>query len=137
MSNPSVEWTKVLIHPFGLVGYVLFLVFGFVARAKRRDEKRWLYPSALAAAGIVLIGALEFAYLQVERKNDPKTTALPAPTRIPTQQQQNDHIRQNTTGANSPNVQGVQGGTVSIDYSGIPKSGKNPTENKPALKKNH
>ena len=30
MAAPSIDWTKVLIHPLGLTGYALFLLFGLV-----------------------------------------------------------------------------------------------------------
>ncbi|HEV2990205.1 MAG TPA: hypothetical protein VG759_17305 [Candidatus Angelobacter sp.] len=83
MASPSTEWTKVLIHPLGLVGYVLFLLFGLIARAKRRDEKRWLYPAVLAAAGIALVGALGLAYLEVNHKAHEAVIVIPASTPTP------------------------------------------------------
>jgi hypothetical protein len=137
MANPTSEWTKVLIHPLGLTGYVLFLLFGLVARAKRRDERRWILPVTLIAAGIVLVGGLGLAYREVDRQAHEPVTVLPAPT--PTlQQQSNEQIQQRSTGDNSPNVQGTQG-DVNLTYgAGQPAKEQNRQQHKkPEQKKTH
>lgn len=119
MANPSIEWTKALIHPLGLVGYALFLLFGLVARAKRRDERRWILPAALVAAGIALLGGLGLALRDVDHKA--QETAISQPQSQPSapSTQRNDHVTQSSSGPGSPNVQGVQGDvTITVDQSG-------------------
>jgi hypothetical protein len=114
MATPTNEWTKVLVHPLGLTGYVLFLLFGLLARTKRRDEKRWLFPAALAAAGIALVGGLGLAYLEIDRTAHETQIMLPVPTPAPTPRQSNDHVKQ----IGVTNVQGVQGDvTITIGQS--------------------
>jgi hypothetical protein len=110
MANPAIDWTKVLTHPLGLVGYVLSLLFGLLARVKRRDERRWILPAALLAAGIALAGGLGLAYRSVGNQSQ-VTTPTPPPL-----QQHNENVEQRSSGANSPNVQGVQQGDVNISY---------------------
>ena len=47
-------WTKVVTNPLGLAGFALFLVFGYLAKIKRNDERRWLSPVAFAIAAVAL-----------------------------------------------------------------------------------
>lgn len=118
MANPTVEWTKVLIHPLGLAGYVLFLVFGLVARAKRRDEKRWLFPAALAAGGLALMGALGLAYLEVDHQQREKLTVLPKPSPTPVSsstQVIKGPITQKSAAPCNPNI--VTAGNVTVTCS--------------------
>src|ERR1035438_3523178 len=58
-------WTKVVTDPLGLTGFALFLVFGYLAKVKRNDERRWLSPVAFAIATVALIGGLVVAYVKV------------------------------------------------------------------------
>lgn len=44
------EWAKVVTSPFGLVGFALFLVFGYLARLKKADERRWIAPTVMFLA---------------------------------------------------------------------------------------
>jgi len=109
------EWTKVVTHPLGLAGFVLFLIFGYLARAKRSDERRWLSPVAFSFAAIALVGGLVLAYVQVPKPAAPslQTSKPPAPT-----QQQSNQVQQTTSGQGSPAVQGVQGDvTITVDQS--------------------
>jgi hypothetical protein len=135
MADPAIQWTKVLVHPLGLAGYALFLVFGLVAVLKRRDERRWMLRAASAAAGIALLGGIGLAYRDVGRQA--QTVAHPASTATPTLQQQNDHPQQRNSGANSPNVQGVQG-DVNFTYgaSPAPEQHKRDQRKQPTQKKN-
>src|SRR5271157_249610 len=50
------EWTKVVTSPLGLAGFALFLVFGYLAKLKRSNERRWLAPLAVFAAIAALVG---------------------------------------------------------------------------------
>jgi hypothetical protein len=50
MHTTANEWARVVIHPLGLAGFVLFLVFRLLAGLKSRDERRWLFPSAILMA---------------------------------------------------------------------------------------
>lgn len=106
------DWTKVVTQPLGLAGFALFLVFGYLARAKRNDERRWLSPVAVAVAAVALAGGLILAYVQAPRPAAPaaQTTKTPA--------QQTNQVQQSTSGAGSPAVQGVQGDvTITVDQS--------------------
>src|SRR5205809_340171 len=119
MADPAIDWTRVLTHPLGLVGYVLFLLFGLVAGLKRRDERRWILPAALVAAGVALLGGLDLAFRDVDHKAHEAVIAQPATTSSPASKQQNTHVSQTSSGAGSPNVQGVQGDvTITGDQSG-------------------
>jgi hypothetical protein len=108
--------TKVVTHPLGLAGFVLFLVFGYLARSKRRDEHRWLAPVALTLAAAALIGGLFLAYVQVPKPLPPSVQVNKPPA--PVQQQTNKQVKQTSSGQGSPNVQGVQGDvTITVDQS--------------------
>jgi hypothetical protein len=125
------EWAKVVTQPLGLAGFALFLVFGYLARAKRNDERRWLSPTAVALALVVLAGGLLIAYKQVPKPlpQPVQTTPLPPPA----QQQTNSDVQQKSTGAGSPNVQGVQGDiTITVDQSSDKTKTKKAPEKKPA-----
>jgi hypothetical protein len=118
-------WTKVVTEPLGLAGFALFLVFGYLAKLKKNDERRWLSPVALAIAAVALIGGLALAYVQTPKPSPTSTqTSKPA---APVQQQTNQQVQQTSTGEGSPNVQGVQGNvTITVDQS----TGKTKTETK-------
>jgi hypothetical protein len=99
----------------GLAGFGLSLVFGYLAKVKRQDERRWLSPVAVALASLALIGGLALAYVQT-----PKAPASPIQTSNPPAQspQQTNNVRQSSSGDGSPNVQGVQGDvTITVDQS--------------------
>lgn len=131
MATPTIEWTKVLIHPLGLTGYALFTLFGALARAKRKDERRWILPAALVSAGVALLGGLGLALRDVDHKPRETTISQPQPKPSPVSTQQNDHVTQTSSGSGSPNVQGVQGDvTITVDQSGG-TTPKTPTRAKP------
>jgi hypothetical protein len=46
-----------IIHPLGLVGFALSLVFGVVAKKNVRSPK-WLMPSAIVLAAVSIVGGL-------------------------------------------------------------------------------
>lgn len=117
MANPSMEWTKVLIHPLGLAGYTLFLLFGLLARAKHRDERRWILPAALIAAAMALFGGLGLAYQDVDRGAREKLAIHPAPSPTPATQVKQDvrHVTQTSTGNCNPNV--ISTSTVTVNCS--------------------
>jgi hypothetical protein len=109
-------WTKVVTHPLGLAGFVLFLIFGYLARSKRQNEHRWLAPVAFAIATVALIGGLFLAYVEVP-KPPPPSVQISQPA-APAPQQTNQQVQQTSTGNGSPNVQGVQGDvTITVDQS--------------------
>ena len=123
MAYPFIEWPKVLIHPvhpLGLTGCILFLLFGLLARAKRPDERRWLFlsPVVMTFINIVLLGGLGLSYLQMRSVSATTLSAL-KPNTSPSQgQQQNSQVQQISTGSGSPNIQGVQGDvTVTVNQS--------------------
>jgi hypothetical protein len=120
------EWTKVVSNPLGLAGFALFLVFGYLARVKRNDERRWLSPVAVALAFVALAGGLILSYIPTSKLSPPASPSVEAPTRP-----QVNKVQQSTTGDGSPAVQGTQGDvTITIDQS----SGKTKLQ-KPADKK--
>jgi len=120
MNDATAEWVKVITQPLGLVGFGLFLVFGYLGRLKRRDERRGLSAVAFALAGVALIGGLVIAYLQVPRPKQPAIVDQSKPS-------QKVQVQQSSTGPGSPNVQGVDGNvTITVDQS----SGKPPADRK-------
>jgi hypothetical protein len=123
-------WTKVVTNPLGLAGFALFLVFGYLAKIKRNDERRWLSPVAFAIAAVALVGGLVLAYVQASKPVIPSVQfSKPA---APTQQQANQQVQQSSTGEGSPNVQGVQGDvTVTVDQSKGKTETQKPAEKKP------
>jgi hypothetical protein len=127
------EWTKVLSSPLGLAGYALFLVFGFLAKVKRSDERRWLAPAATCLAIAALFGGLLIAYLQVSKVPQSSVQAVqPGPQK----QQTNSQVQQTSGGPGSPNVQGVQGDvTISVDQSKGEAPLQKPIQEKPKQKK--
>lgn len=118
MAGSVGEWTKVLINPLGLAGYVLFLLFGAMAHAKRKDERRWIVPTALIAAVVALLGGLSLAYRNVAQQTlrpSKAATARATPSESIPSRQENDHSQQISTGDKSANIQGVQG-DVTLTY---------------------
>jgi hypothetical protein len=123
------EWTKVVTNPLGLAGFALFLVFGYLARAKRNDERRWLSPAAVALAVVALVGCLLIAYKQLPKPSPQPVQAIQA--QPPVKQQTNNNVQQTSSGEGSPNVQGVQGDvTITVDQS----KGKTEAQKPPAKK---
>ncbi|SRR5581483_9724832 len=60
------DWTRVIFHPLGLAGFVLFLLFGYLAKAKTRGERRWLVSAAVLLSVLALTGGLWLAYFQLQ-----------------------------------------------------------------------
>jgi hypothetical protein len=111
-----IPWTKVVTHPLGLAGFVLFLVFGYLARSKRKQKQRWLAPVAFAIGTVALIGGLILAYVEIPKPVPPAGQMNKPPA--PVQQLTNQQVKQISTGEGSPNVQGVQGNvTITVDQS--------------------
>jgi hypothetical protein len=90
------EFTKVVTQPLGLAGFALFLIFGLVARVKRNDERRWIFPVSLVMAVAALVGGLGLAYRHDANK-------LPSVIQV--------------TGPNGTNINGAQNSTINIDQS--------------------
>lgn len=106
-----IGWTKVVTDPLGLAGFALFLVFGYLAKVKRADERRWLAPLAVLAAIGALIGGLAMSYVRVPKPAVPSAQTGKAPA-----QQQRNKAQQSSSGPGSPNVQGIQGDvTITVD----------------------
>ncbi len=119
------EWVKVVTHPLGLAGFALFLAFGSLARAKRTRERRWLATTAMTMAFIALVGGFFLAYNGISKDSSPVGSTQRS-------QQQTNQVKQSTTGAESPAVQGVQGDvTITVDQSSGKTEGEK-IEKKPA-----
>jgi hypothetical protein len=123
------DWAKVLTEPLGLAGFALFLVFGALSRIKRDKERKWLGPLAMGMAVLALTGGLTLAYLKRPPQTAPSTA--PAPAVQPTAKTQTNMVEQTSTGAGSPNVQGVQGDvTITVDQSSVTGKEKSPSGKK-------
>jgi negative regulator of sigma E activity len=132
MPELHIDWTKVIVTPYGLAGFALFLVFLFVARVKRRDERRWVVPTFIGMAIIALIGGLSLGYVRERNASIAENK-----TGQTTQQQQNNQVQQTSSGASSPNVQGVQGPVnINIDQNSN-NSAQNAPKSKPEKKENN
>ena len=106
------EWAKVVTDPLGLAGFALFLVFGYLAKAKKSNQQRWLAPLAVCAAIAALAGGLALSYVRVSKSVAPAVNTSNPPM------QQTNKVQQSSSGAGSPNVQGVQGDvTITVDQS--------------------
>jgi hypothetical protein len=106
------EWAKVVTDPLGLAGFALFLMFGYLAKAKKSNQQRWLAPLAVCAAIAALAGGLALGYVRVSKSAAPVVNTSKPPM------QQTNKVRQSSSGAGSPNVQGVQGDvTITVDQS--------------------
>ena len=126
------EWAKVVTQPLGLIGFVLFLVFGYLAKTKRLDERRWVSPVAFSFAAIALIGGFALAYVETSKSLARTIQSISPPSPIQ-QTSQANQVKQNSTGAGSPNVQDIKGDVViTVDQStGETKTTtKEPAENK-------
>lgn len=106
------DWAKVVVQPLGLAGFALFLVFGFIARAKSGDRRRWLPPVAVGMACLALIGGLALAYLNTAAAPPSKSTA-PAAGQPAVPQVQSIQ----TTGSDSPVFVGTGAVNFTADQS--------------------
>ena len=96
-----------------MASFALFLVFWSLRKAKR-DERKWLLPVATVIAAFALAGGVYLAYHRAETSS----TAPPQGNQVQTSQQQNTQAQQTSSGAASPNIQGVEGNVnISIDQS--------------------
>lgn len=71
------DWTEVVTHPLGLVGFALSLVFGVVAKTKKKP--RWVMPVSFVLAAVCIIGGMSLAYqiVSTAKLEDAKTTRSP------------------------------------------------------------
>src|SRR5437868_6322856 len=92
------DWSKVVTEPLGLAGFALFLVFGFLSKLKRKDERRWLAPTAAAMGVAALAGGMVLSYFKASQSSAHGASQI-----------QVNQIQQTTTAPDSPVFQGVQG----------------------------
>lgn len=102
------EWTSVVTHPLGLVGFVLFILF--VLMSKRRAPG-WGRRTFLLLAAISVLCALSLAYLDKESG----TQRSKSETDLSPQTESAPGISQETAGDQSPAVSDVEG-NVNIIY---------------------
>jgi hypothetical protein len=57
-------WVRVVTQPLGLAGFGLFLLFWFIARAKKNKERVWFSRLAAGAVIFALVGGLFLAYVR-------------------------------------------------------------------------
>jgi hypothetical protein len=112
------NWTKVVTEPLGLAGFALSLVFGVIARWKKSDGRRWMFPAAISMAGVALVGGLSLAYLRARKDAVPPAK-----------------IKQTSSGCASPNIANVNGDvTYTLDASACQQAAPTPaptSEKKP------
>lgn len=108
-------WAKVTTEPLGLAGFALFLIFSYIGRVNRHDKRKWLPVVAFTCAAATLVGGFVLAYVQaVKPVPSPHSGDVPA-NAAP---QEPNQVDQKSTGAGSPNVQGVHGDvTITVDQS--------------------
>ena len=89
-----------MTQPLGLAGFALFLLFQLFGRKLKACERRSVFRVMMAMSAICLLGGLGLAY-RYEQK-----------------QEKIEQVQQQSSGAGSPNVQGVQGDVnITIDQS--------------------
>jgi hypothetical protein len=115
------DWGKVVAQPLGIAGFAMSLVFGYLARAASRDQRKWLAPSAAAIAFACVIGGFALAYQQTTAKSNQQ----PNPSQA-FSQQQTKQVHQITNGSGSPAIQGVIGDVTVIDQSSGQSNGNTP-----------
>jgi hypothetical protein len=123
------EWAKVVVNPLGLAGFALFLIFLSLLRmTRKRAGQRWLVTVFIVSALVCLFGGLGLSYKEISRSsNASEQKSRPEPQL----RQDTKQVQQNTTGAGSPAVQGVQGDVnLTIDQS----SGKSQPQKEPGKK---
>jgi hypothetical protein len=103
------NWSEVVTHPLGLVAYALALVFGVVGVRIAARNKPWFFPAAVAMAALVVVGGLFLAYQDIKSKAISATLKPPVVTK---------EVKQETYGADSPAVQGVDGNVTIIHNQG-------------------
>jgi hypothetical protein len=88
-------------------------VFGYLAKVKQTSERRWMAPLAVSAAILTLTAGLTLSYFRTSTaETAAQTNKKPPPPQI-------NQVQQSSTGAGSPNVQGVNGDVViNVDQSG-------------------
>jgi hypothetical protein len=106
------DWIKIITNPLGLAGFALFLVFGFVAKIKSRDERRWMSPVACGIAVLALVGGLIIAFTEAPRpQSAPSRSTAPVTFNC-------DEVTQQSSGAGSPNVNCANGNVnITVDQS--------------------
>lgn len=118
------SWIDIIIHPLGLAGFALSIVFGLLAKRSSGSAYPWLAPVAVAMAFITLLGGLGLAFQQAPRSSAPSSESTLKPETQPPEAPSSSMARtpapvspstkQHTTGAQSPAVSGV-GGNVDIE----------------------
>jgi hypothetical protein len=106
------DWSKAVIHPLGLAGFALFLVFGLMGKFGVQSSPSWLLPVCIAMAVLALFGGLLIARTGQLNKKPPS----PSPTT------ETYDIRQDTRGSESPAIAGPKG-SVTITYHDKGESG--------------
>jgi hypothetical protein len=102
------DWINVVTHPLGLTGFALFLVFGYLVKVKRDDERRWLSPAAVGLAAVALAGDLILAYVQAPN-HVTSPAQSPVQSNVVPAQHQTNQVQQSTTRPGSPAVKfGIQ-----------------------------
>lgn len=110
------QWTGVLVHPLGLVGIALALVFGVLGLKFKGRERPWFLPAAMILAGMVMVGGLYLAYTQIQQTiiAESEGKKVGSSTAVPKGESSNGkvppvEVHQETHGPGSPAVQGVTG----------------------------
>ena len=120
----DIDWTKVVTQPVGLAGYALSLVFGYVAKATKSQERPWLAPAAFLLAAVALFGGLFLSYRST-------ATAAVAPPPVTCN---NQDAKASTTGNGSPIVT-CPAGPVNINVNQIGDAATPPPKQAEAVKK--
>lgn len=105
-------------HPLGLAGFALFLIFQLLGTKLKKIERRWAFLAIVVMSVICLLGGLGLAYRHEQK------------------QERMEEVRQKSSGAGSPNVQGVEGDVnITVDQSTGQTNEKKVPKEKPPEKK--
>lgn len=99
------SWTSVVTDPLGIVGFVLFLVFGMLAKLKSRHERRWVSRASIVLASVALVGGLSLAYIKLKRESAAPLRSQPSQ---PTSSSSNQSIEVHGDNNNVVGVSGVK-----------------------------
>jgi cytoskeletal protein RodZ len=126
MKSLFAEWMKVIIHPLGLAGFALFVVFLLLTKRNSSRQPGWSKVLFIVMAFVTLVGALFLAHEQIPRQTPVPSESTTEKRSSVGEKTQSDasavKTEQITKGAASPAVAGVEGDvTITI---GQPSGGK-------------
>ena len=93
-------WMKVVATPLGLVGFIIFMVFEYLAH--KNSKPLWVQISIVVLAFVALVGGFGVHYLET-------SSGVPSKISPSASQQYNGVVQQKSSGDGAVNAVDVQG----------------------------